>query len=263
MGRCRAAFNRVYTARRLLAAGLVVYCAALPWQRITAETDTAADSRETYSPAAPQWLQAVGKLLIPGSSYSDGIRTYLVENCSATLVTSKPDRGADTIITAWHCLENYRDLSKQIIFTLPASASGSLDREVYRLADGGGMHADWAVLRLRQPIPPGEVTALLLHSGRADPDQAISMAGYSRDEGKGEGGDRLTFDPVCRITAQGPVISDSDCLAHKGASGGAVVQLSAAGTAQFSGVVSEGNGTGLSTFVPIAVFRSTVNRHLQ
>jgi hypothetical protein len=258
----KKSFSQVHTAATVLACSLVAGYAALPQSSGAAQTGPAFDSREVYSRAAPSWLRAVGKLLVPGSTYRDGARAHLLENCSATLVTRLPDKQADTLITAWHCLVNYRDLSRPIIFTLPAESGGSLQREAYQLADGGGMHADWALMRLRLPVSPAEATALLVHPGRADPARAIAMAGYSRDEGKGEGGNRLTFDPVCRIIGQGTHITASDCLAHKGASGGAVVQRSAAGTVQLSGVVSEGDGAGLSTFVPVAAFRSAINRYL-
>lgn len=220
------------------------------------------DTRQVYSPESPSWLQAVGKLTVPGSRYTQGRRRHLFEDCSATLVTHSRGRAADTIVTAWHCLENYNDLSKPIVFTLLPGEHGSVEREAYRLVDGGGMHADWALLRLRSPIPYTSAAALLVDPGRANPDQTISMAGYSRDQEKGAGGARLTFDPACLITAQTDDLSDSNCLAHKGASGGAVVQVSAAGTAQLCGVVSEGNGAGISTFVPVSAFRRSIGQHL-
>ena len=89
------------------------------------------------------------------------------------------------------------------------------------------------------------------------------MAGYSRDADMGALGERLTFDPACLITAAEPSVSDSNCTAHKGASGGAVVQISEAGTPLFSGVISEGDSIGFSTFVPVAVFRGAIIQHLQ
>jgi hypothetical protein len=205
----------------------------------------------------------VGKLRVPGSVYRDGDYEHLQEDCSASLVSRRPDRKADTIITAWHCLENYNDLSRPIVFTLPTATRGALQREAYRVADGGGMHADWAILRLRLPVAPGDARALLIHPGRADPHRAIAMAGFSRDRGKGGGGDRLTFDPACRITNQRGLVSDSDCLAFKGASGGAVVQLSPTGMPRLSGVVSEGDGAGLSTFVPVTAFRTAIERYVR
>jgi hypothetical protein len=233
---------------------------------VVAEPGTTAgsgpDSRLVYSSAAPSWLRAVGQLRVPGSKYTDGHRTHLREDCSGTLVTRFPDRPADTVITAWHCLAHYSDLSKPIMFTLLPGDSGAVQQEAYRLADGGGMHADWAILRLRHAVAPELANALLIDPGRADPARAISMAGYSRDEGMGDSGKRLTFDPACLITAQRPAVSDSDCRAHKGASGGAVVQLSVDAIPRFSGVVSEGDGAGVSTFVPVAAFRNAISLHL-
>lgn len=200
---------------------------------------------------------------MPGSKYHDGKRNHLQEGCSATLIANAVAREADTIVTAWHCLANYNDLSKPILFILLPGTPDGLQREAFPLADGGGMYADWALLRLRQPIALTGGVALAIHPGRANPAWDIAMAGYSRDQAKGGGGDRLTFDPACLITKQAALISHSNCLAHKGASGGAVVQLSSTGAPQFSGVVSEGNGAGVSTFVPVTVFRSAINRFLR
>jgi hypothetical protein len=246
----------------LLAGCLAAWLVASAGLANATDADTATDSREVYSGTAPQWLRAVGKLRVPGSQYRGGDREHLQEDCSATLVVRLPGRPADTIITAWHCLAHYDDLSRPIIFTLLPGQPGVLQREAYRLADGGGMYADWALLRLRQPVAAAEVAAMLVHPDSADPAVSITMAGYSRDAGKGDGGKRLSFDPACLITARASASSDSNCLAYKGASGGAVVQLSPAGTPHFSGVISEGNGAGLSTFVPVAVFRNAINLHL-
>lgn len=245
----------------LLALGLGAALVAWP---AAGSPETPVDSREVFGRDAPQWMRAVGKLQVPGSRYRDGRRKHLLEDCSATLVSRTPGSKADTIITAWHCLADYQDLSKAITFTLPAgpgAAQGQV-REAYRLADGGGMHADWAILRLYQAVSQGEPIALAVHPGRADPGMAISMAGYSRDAGMGEYGERLTFDPACRITGQFDSSSESNCRAHKGASGGAVVQISGSGLAQFSGVISTGDGAGYSTFVPVEVFRHAITRHL-
>ena len=200
---------------------------------------------------------------MPGSTYRNGRRSHVQEDCSATLVTGKKGRAADTIVTAWHCLENYRDLSKPILFTLVSGTQAPKHREAYRLVDGGGMHADWAILRLKLPVEASLTRALLVHPDRADPARSITMAGYSRDAELGDHGERLTFDPACLITTAEPTVSDSNCTAHKGASGGAVVQLSEAGAPLFSGVISEGDSVGLSTFVPVAVFRGAITLHLR
>jgi hypothetical protein len=246
---------------------LLLGCLLLPTLPDTADAaeqlPTGIDSRVAYSATAPQWLRAVGKLQVPGNRVHEGHRVHHREDCSATLVARAGSDRADTIITAWHCLEFYNDLSRPITFTLMPGLDQHFTSEAYRLADGGGMHADWAVLRLQQPVISSTVTPLGIHPVRADPGRTITMAGYSRDDGLGNNGEQLTFDPACRITAQQSAISQSNCRAFKGASGGAVIQLSGAGEAQVCGVISQGDGAGLSTFVPVGGFRNAVDRALR
>jgi hypothetical protein len=247
----------------LLRCVLMAIIAGAPVTVRSAEPEPPADPRRAYTTDAPDWLRAVGKLQVPGSRYQDGRRSHYHEDCSATLVTRHRGSPANTIITAWHCLEFYNDLSKPILFTLFSGPGQSVDREAYRLADGGGMHADWAILRLYQSVPAELATAMLIHPASADPNRHISMAGYSRDHGLGSNGEQLTFDPSCLITWQTPTECESDCTAHKGASGGAVMQLSTEGRPRFSGVISQGDGAGLSTFIPVGGFRHALNQHLK
>ena len=222
-----------------------------------------ADSRQVFGPESPVWLRAVGKLQVPGHKYRDGRRAHHREDCSATLVARPASTRADTIVTAWHCLEFYRDLSKPITFTLMPGSDQHSTREAYRLADGGGMHADWAILRLYEAVSLHDIPAMRIHPERADADRAIAMAGYSRDSGLGNNGEQLSFDPDCSITQQTRFRSDSDCTAHKGSSGGAVIQLSAIGEPRLCGVISQGDSASLSTFVPVSGFRSAINLHLK
>ena len=228
-------------------------------------TQAHADSRETYHAQSPNWLQAVGKLIVPGVKYSEGYRRNHRENCSATLISRTGNNtptttDADTIVTAWHCLEFYSDLSKTITFTLLHGTARSFSSEAVRVADGGSMHADWAILRLLQPVPANSITALSLQPGHANPRKPISMAGYSRNNSL----QRLSYDLHCDITSQAQKGSNaSNCKALKGASGGAVVQLSSAGEAMLTGVISEGDGQNLSLYVPVEVFRRALNANLQ
>jgi hypothetical protein len=227
------------------------------------EVAAAPDPRLVYSNKSPSWLGAVGKLYVPGIKYEQGHGTHHRENCSATLVTDRPRASADTIITAWHCIEHYKDLSKPITFTIFPGSMTTMSFDAYRLEDGGAMTADWAILKLIQPIPVTTVTALITHSDRADPRRPVLMAGYSADNGMGNGGGHLTYDPSCTIVRQQFHRSDSNCRAFRGASGGAVIQVSAQGEPLLSGVISQGNGTDLSIFVPVAGFRRAINRSLQ
>jgi hypothetical protein len=253
-------------AKYLIAYSLAAGVMMLPVQAVTSDPDPVIDPREIYSNQAPRWLRAIGKLQVPGSTFLHGRRAHLLEDCSATLVTgSTGSTGseADTIITAWHCLENYNDLSRPIRFALVSGQKQGLEREAYRLADGGGMHADWAILRLKIPVAATEVMALRIHPHRTNPISTISMAGYSSDSAMGDYGNRLTYHLNCLITGVGPTVNDSNCVTHKGASGGAVVQLSGTGTPWLSGVISAGDSAGLSRYVPVAVFRGALNLHLR
>ncbi|MFV8816251.1 trypsin-like serine peptidase [Haliea sp. E17] len=220
------------------------------------------DPRLVYDATSPEWLRAVGKLVVPGVRYRDGYGSHRRENCSATLVGTPGSRRADTLVTAWHCLEDYRDLSRPITVTLRSSSGAAITREARRVADGGGMYADWAVLKLLQAVERSEVAPLPVHLDLADQALPVTMAGFSADAGLGAGGEILTYDPDCRITRQERRESESDCRAFKGASGGAVIQLDGDGAARICGVISRGDSASVSYFVPLQRFRSELNRFL-
>ena len=116
--------------------------------------------RQLYSKESPQWLEAVGKLNVPGLKYALGRPQNHREQCSATLIAPPASTQANTIVTAWHCLEFYRDLSKVITFTLRNGTAKSFSIEARILEHGGGMHADWALLRLQSPVPTSTLAAL-------------------------------------------------------------------------------------------------------
>lgn len=241
-----------------LAAWSGLFAAAL----LASAPAVATDDRRVRVDDSPRWLFAVGKLEVPGTRFVDGRRQHHIEDCSATLLPSPSGDRADTLVTAWHCLDQYRDFSKPLVVTFESDSGEPVARTAYRLTSGGGMHADWALLRLFQPLPAATVPALPVHPGRAAPDLPLVMAGFSGDPGLGARGARLTFDPGCHVTGRQRHATGTDCLAFKGASGGAVVQLTADGQAMLAGVVSEGDGSGYSSFVPVERFRSALALHL-
>lgn len=233
----------------------------LLWILLPAAAATAGpDTRERLSAGSPAWLQAIGQLTVPGLKTEQGRERHHTERCSATLVGPADQPQADLIITAWHCLEAYRDLSRTITFTLLPHSSARREISARPYADGGGMAADWALLRLNDPVPRSEVAAIPLHPGLADAEQTILMAGYSRDAGIGLSGGILSYDPACRITHNTARQGYTNCTAHKGASGGAVIQLGAQGEPLLSGIISEGDGAHDSRFVPVAVMRTAAQR---
>lgn len=239
------------------------FCLIAVWTLSAVATAAVArDTRLVFSSETHGWLRAVGKLQVPGQRHHAGHQAHYVEDCSATLVTRHGRSQADTIITAWHCLQWYGDLSKSITFTVMSISGEPLQRQAYRLEDGGGIHADWAIMRLHNPVQAAQVAALVVHPEAANPQRPVTMAGFSKDDGIGERGLVLTFDPDCAITAQDRHLGDTDCTAFKGASGGAVIQLSDAGEPRMCGVISQGNGEGRSTFVPVSGFRGALKLHL-
>jgi len=212
------------------------------------------DKRLQRDAAAPRWLDAVGKLEVPTIKYEQGRRKHHREDCSATLIANRAGRYADSIVTAWHCLEAYSDLSKPIVFTLQPWGKQPLILTARRLADGGHIDADWAILRLERAIPNSEVRGLRLGRSTLSEHAVLQMAGYSGDPGLGRNGGQLTYDPDCRVTTTTYRFVSTDCLAYKGASGGAVVSMDNSGEALLQGIISQGDSDRLSIYVPTSRF---------
>ncbi len=209
-----------------------------------------AEQRQLYDENSPVWLTAVGTLSVPGHRFESGERLHHHENCSATLV------GPRTILTAWHCLEFYRDLSQTIVFTLPYMPQQPHWRAT-RLANGGGMSADWALLRLERAV--SGVVPLPVHGYfNTDSTVAISMAGYSRDAGLGNGGANLTWQATCQVTANEQFRVATNCQAYKGASGGPVIS-----NGKIIGVISAGDGEELTYYAPSSRFTSALRLYLR
>jgi V8-like Glu-specific endopeptidase len=204
--------------------------------------------RVAYTAHAPDWLLAVGRLTVPGRDTVDGEARYREENCSASLI------GPQTIVTAWHCFEFYTDLSRDPVFTLP-NAPRPDPVVARRVADGGGMAADWALLRLETPIlnvtpiPVARYDAVLR-------DSRFALAGYARDEELGQRGRILTWESQCLQTTQERTRVGIDCITYKGASGGPVVAQG-----RLIGVISAGDGAAVTYFVPSHLFMLNLRLH--
>ena len=67
---------------------------------IAVTQETLAEQRTEFSGSSPAWLQAVGKLRVPGSRVENGYRRHKREDCSGTLVSRSPDsQSADIVVT--------------------------------------------------------------------------------------------------------------------------------------------------------------------
>jgi len=227
------------------------------------EAELPPEARLVYSATSPPWLQMVGRLDVPGFKYEQGRRVHHRENCSATLVSRHGTREAIHIVTAWHCLEYYRDLSMTITFSLPNLGPKPEVREARALVDGGSMNADWAILRLAKPVAFSPSSALAIGPINTADSSGLVMAGYSRDEGLGRSGEALTYHENCQQLDDQRASAHTNCQAYKGASGGPVVRYHTDGAPYLAGVISEGNGEGTSTYVPIARFRRLLNHYLR
>lgn len=86
------------------------------------------------------------------------------------------------------------------------------------------------------------------------------MAGFSGDEGIGDSGESLSFDPDCRLIDYDAHWGRTNCQAFKGASGGPVL-ITQNGEKQLIGVISASDDSGRRLFTPITRFRQALRRY--
>lgn len=204
----------------------------------------------------PAPIPGLGRLLVPAVRYENGYPVHYDERCSATAVAPAGERTSTLIISAWHCLEDYRDLSRPLLFESRREGVARASP----LLTGGSMYSDWALLRVDKALseflplpeakavdPPG-AEPRSVDSSPAE-GSSLLMAGFPR------GAERPGTAPLirrCAIVGRDGPDCRSDCVLRKGASGGAVV--SGEGAPSYLGVISRGDGESQSIFVPVARF---------
>jgi len=213
-----------------------------------------ADPRQVPGPNSPPWLAAVTRLVVPGEKWINKQRTRHQEHCSAVLVERESAASAERplLLSAWHCLEHYHNLALpiEVLVTLP---DGETLRAEARVIDQGqDMRSDWALLQLTQRAPQLARLGLPLRWQHPPHGTGIIMAGYSRDAGVGQNGAVLSFDDRCKITGSVAPHVQSNCMAHRGASGGAVIQVDDSGQAWLIGIISQGDGNERSFHTPLS-----------
>jgi hypothetical protein len=216
------------------------------------------DGRQIVNSTSPAWLGSIGQLSIPTRKWVERDYEHSNERCTATLLRDASHRRASRILTAWHCLEYYSDLSRSIAFKWTTPTGQTLYREARPNSHGGGMDSDWAIMSLNEPIDLADVDIPQPRpDGREvlnDASGSIALAGFSADEGLGNGGKHLTYQEECQTR---PDPSDDiaiNCIAFKGASGGpAIVNLRSPDGSEWQswlvGVLSRGNGVDTSVLV--------------
>ena len=207
------------------------------------DTQTSAAKRST---SLERSIGAVGQLLVPAIRYENGYARHYNERCSATAVADVNNE-ALYLLSAWHCLEDYRDLSKPLLFAL----SSGFQSPVRVVASGDGMLSDWILLRLQSPAPS---SARLAAQTSAEGSELI-MAGYPRDRSTADAG---PITVQCQQSGKDYKDWSSDCVLQKGASGGAVFNPDG----EILGVISRGDGESVSIFVPVNRFRNRLTRYL-
>lgn len=235
-----------------------VWLCILPW--LLPAILVTAEPRQQVSATSPPMLMSVGRLLVPGRRMENGYPRHYRESCSATLLAPVDGEPASLILTAWHCIEYHTDLTDDITFVIESTAGERLESRVKPVSSGGGMHADWLIMRLQEPLPTDTVTAANVAQDAAPGiGSRIIMAGYSRDEGLGEAGQVLTFHRNCRVVARSDEDIATDCLAYRGASGGAVFSIA---SGRLLGVISRGDSLAQSIFVPVSRIAGRAGRLL-
>ena len=231
--------------RGRLAASLLLLVVLQP-SMVLAQAVPAGVATET----ATALRRSVGQLWVPARRFENGYARHFEEHCSATLVTTDAALPSRVLLSAWHCIEHYRDLSRDLVF----ETSDGRRHRARILASGGAMASDWAVLGLREALPGGMVLA----EPRAEGPREHVMAGFPRRE---EGDALLVLRAGCRVTGEDGKDLRSDCVLSKGASGGAVVDALRRG-GRYRGVISRGDASTVSIFVPLHRFYRKLLPHL-
>ena len=193
------------------------------------------DTRKAVTKDSPSWTHSVGRLIIPTKLQFINEKRYKTKNkkCSATLVNLVPNIDSTVIVTASHCLSKYDKTAGPLKFIIKNRKGNML----YRIAniefdskfDIKKMKTttDFAILSLHEPIKTKDVKAMIVQkkSFGSLQKKALknfgSLAGFSSDIAKF--GQKLTFDPKCRIKPYNTMYGASTCSGFNGASGGPMV----------------------------------------
>ncbi len=238
-----------------LALRLLVHFA--PAAALVSATLTApfADPRTPLPEHVGGWQRALFPLRIPVTRMIGGRMRHFIEHCTAVAVTPGPN---SLFVSAWHCFEDYRSTITPIELIDPETATPV---PIKLLETGGSMQEDWALLTPDLPLPidswipistnPHHLGQPLIAAGFApQPDQSADNAVERH----------LLADIACSVIDASTHPPASDCVAKKGASGGAVIALTDSGSARLQGIISAGDGETLSYFYPAPLLIRRLDR---
>jgi len=192
------------------------------------------DTRKVVSKDAPKWTQAIGRLIVPVTLEKQNQKIVKqVQKCSATLINFADSDSSKVIVTASHCITHYDKQAGTMKFLIN-SKKGELIQKFASIymdsiydKDRLKVNSDYAVLILSSEISKTDVKPLLV------PDRSFidmtkeydhsfaSLGGFSSDIGSY--GNKLSYDPKCKLQNYSNTYAKSTCKGYKGASGGPVV----------------------------------------
>ena len=204
-----------------------------------------ADPREPIPEHVGGWQRALFPLRIPVTRLIEGRMRHFTEHCTAVAVTPGPN---SLFVSAWHCFEDYRSTITPIQLIDPDTATPV---PIRLLETGGSMQEDWALLT---PDPPLSIDSWIPISDTphhiGQPLIAVGFAPQPDQTGDDAVQRYLLADIACSVIDADIHPPASDCVAKKGASGGAMIALTDSGSARLQGIISAGDGEAVSYFYP-------------
>ena len=208
-------------------------------------TALGADPRAPLPEHVGGWQRALFPLSIPVTRLTEGRMRHFTEHCTAVAVTPGPN---SIFVSAWHCFEHYRSTILPIQLVNPYTVTPI---PMKLLESGGSMQEDWALLT---PVSSLTVdTWIPISTTRHHIGQPLIAAGFAPQPN--QSGDEaveryLLADAACAVINGSTHPPASDCVARKGASGGAIIALTDSGSARLQGIISAGDGEAVSYFYP-------------
>lgn len=202
-------------------------------------------SRQRFDAKAPEWMKNVAKIEVPAIKFEQGRARHYTEYCSGTLLASSETSSARFVISAWHCVEHYQDLSRSIHVQFPHSLVTRQSGYTARLIDsGGGISRDWALLELTEGPSTTQLRGISVV--KTDTNKPATAAGFALNLPNGR--QRLSYDNSCQANGEAEWRL---CTTSKGSSGGPIVQIHDS-KPSLVGVISQGDSQGFTISYPSA-----------
>lgn len=193
------------------------------------------DTRKVVNTKSPSWTKAIGRLIVPTKLEFVTKKSYIIDNkkCSASLINIDGLNYSKVIVTASHCLTQYKKNTGELRFIIKSSSGDMIQRTAFVYKDSHysskklKTNSDYAILILNSGISAYEVNPFIINKEsfttleKNSKSSFASLAGFSGDIG--EFGAKLTYDPKCKLSYHSYTYGASNCSGFKGASGGPVV----------------------------------------